>query len=251
MLDRPGPSDPHRGFVVFARVRQALAVLGLAVGAVMLGHRELTMLSTNPHGYVFDPAALFYAVGAVGLALGWFWSRYLVLCLVAAISVIQFAFFASWPSLAGRLAFMALLVGPTMRRLFDEREGRLNHWTAVLDGRVARLRVLFVAQAIAIGLVFAARDVLPAVAVPAVIIGGLALAGLVFQQTWAALVITLVIALEGSVALSMRGLAVRYGADAAMRISAFTLAACAVSLIVLAPLLAAFVRKLRAAPPAS
>lgn len=255
MVERTEPG-PSRALLVLARVRQWLAVALLAFGAVKTGAAQVELLSTANLAYAFDPAPLFYAAGALGLALRAFWARYLAICFAAAITAIRFLWYqgsdaSRYGGLLAGLAFMAILSGPTMRRLFDERAGKMNRWAEALDGRVKRLRILFVAQAVVLGLIFAGRFALPAFALPVVVVGGLALAGLVLLQTWGALLMAPAIGLEAYLALQSADIVRPAEAPAAWIHTAVLLVACGVSLVVLAPLLRAFaVRMRRAAPPA-
>jgi hypothetical protein len=243
-LPSPGPS---LGALRFARVRLGLAVVVMLAGAFDVTRTQLEIHRSFPAFYSFDPAPIFYLAGAVGLALRWFWARYLAICFAVAIIAVNVFWGPTAKVLAIGLPFLALLAGPTMRALFEGRAGRLNRWAAELDRRVARLRLLFVAQSVVLALLFAAAGWLPRGALPLVAAAGLTLGGLVFQRTWAALAMAPIVVLEGALAVRSIGVELPSLALPAWSFPLTLLVACGVSLAVIAPMLRAFGRKLRGA----
>lgn len=238
--DRAPSSSPPRHRIVITWLRLGLAMTMLAVGAARV---VLAAVDAYPHTD-FDPAPLFYAAGILGLGLRLFWARYLVICFVASITAIRVVC-GSEPGapLVVGLVLIASLSGRTMRALFEERAARMNRWAGQLDRRVGRLRVLFVAQSVVMGLLWAIGSRLSPGAIPLVVVAGAVLVGLVFQRTWAALAAAPVILIEG--ALAVQG----FGASASRSdLQAWVLLlAVGVSFIVIAPLLWAIGQKLRSA----
>lgn len=238
------PAKPSR-LVLFAHVRRWLAVALMALGAVDMVRWQVHHYQYHGH-CSFDPAPIFYLAGAMGLALRVFWARYLSICF--AVAMLSLRFF--WgPDTVGWFAvglpFIALLSGRSMWELFEGRAGRLNHWAADLDRRVARLRVLFVAQSIVLALLYAMGQRLSPGVVPLVVAAGLAIVGLVFQRTWAVLAIAPVIGLELCLAVRSIGAPIPVDDHLAWCFTAVLLVACAASLAVVSPLLWSFWRKLR------
>jgi hypothetical protein len=240
-------TEPSRRQLVFATIRQWLAVAALAAE----GARQVAWhvdVYRSPYPYHFDPAPIFYLAGAVALALRVFWARYLAICFMSAIIAISFFWWPyPLPTIAGGLALIALLSGRTMRARFEGRAGRRNHWAAELDRRVARLRMLFVAQSIVMGLLFAPRLWLSPGVLPLVLAAGLALAGLVFQRTWAVLAIAPVIALEACLAARTIGVPMHVWNPPQWTLTAVLFIGCGVSLAVIFPMLQAFAQKVRRA----
>src|SRR5262249_26559805 len=148
---------PSHLLVILARVRQWLAAAILLVCAVHAIWWQVEVYRYFRSYYAFDPAPIFYLAGAVGLALRVFWARYLAICFAVAIVTIQLWGPDPLPTLACGAMLVAILSGRTMRDLFEGRHGRLNRWAADVDRRVARLRILFIAQSVALALLFAAR----------------------------------------------------------------------------------------------
>lgn len=218
----------------------------LGLGAVGEVSRQLQSWGTPT--YRFDPAWLFYFAGATGLALRVFWARYLAICFCAAIMAITF-FYGPTPAAAFAFGapFIALLSGRTMRALFEERPGWLNRWANRLDARVARLRILFVAQSVVIALLWAANEQLSPFAVPLSIAASVSLVGLVLLQAWGALAVAPVLAAQIWVTAQGVGLHPHRGSPPGWVFSLVLFAACAATLVVIAPLLAACARSLRPA----
>ena len=250
--EAPGPTIPHVSprRLLLARVRQWTAVVVLGLGAVAELSRQLQSWSTP--SYHFDPAWMFYFAGATGLALRVFWARYLAICFCSAIMAVTF-FYGPTPAsaFAFGVPFIALLAGRTMRALFEENPGWLNRWANRLDARVARLRVLFVAQSVAVGLLWAAGDRLSPLAMPLSVAAGVSLVGLVLLQVWGALAIAPLIAAQIYVATQSIGLHPHRGEPPGWAFTAVLFAACALSLVVIAPLLRASFLALRSAVRAS
>jgi hypothetical protein len=132
-----------------------------------------------------------------------------------------------------------------MRSLFEDRAGGRNRWASALDDRVSRLRVLFVAQSAALAMLWAPGSSLSLIARPVTIAAGVALAGLVFQRTWGALLLVPALALEAYLACCAIGVKVHWGNPPAWSYPATLLVAIGVSLLVLAPFARAFARSLR------
>lgn len=241
----PSP-DVGRGALLFARIRLWIGVAVLGLGAVGELSRQLQSWGTRDHR--FDPAWMFYFAGAAGLALRVFWARYLAICFCAAIMAITF-FYGPFPFVAFAFGapFIALLSGRTMRALFEDHPGWLNRWANRLDARVARLRILFVAQSVAIALLWAAGDRLSPLATPISIAAGASLAGLVLLRTWGALAVAPVLAGQLWLATESVGLHPHRGSPPGWAFSLALFAACAATLVVIAPLLVACVRALRPA----
>ncbi|MFO0617621.1 MAG: hypothetical protein U0414_33815 [Polyangiaceae bacterium] len=234
---------------VLARVRLWLAVLILSIGGVSEFARQTGAFGEKVAP--LDPAWIFYLTGAVGLGLRVFWARYLAICFVVAISAIT-VFWGVEPLVAFAVApFALLLAGRRMRALYEDHPGWMNRWAAKLDARIARLRVLFVAQAVAMGLIWAAHEGLSPIAWPLAISAGLALVGLVLQHTWAVVAIAPIIVLEASLAIAKAGVLVHRGAPPAWSFTAVLLTACAASAIVVAPLVAEFARRVARDEPAT
>ena len=246
--DASPSTGPSRWKLVLARIRQWLAVAVLLFGAWDVGSAQLRMYASRWDALRADPAPLFYLAGGVGLALGMFWARYLAICFATAILAIDvFSARSSVSWLAAGLGFIALLSGRTMEGLFEGRTGRLNRWAAGVDHRVARLRLLFVAQSVVIGLIWAAASRLSPGARPLAVAATLTLGGLVLQRTWAALLLAPIIGLEACLAAQTVGVRIHFGAPPPWTFTATLFVACAVSLAVISPMLAAFARKLRGA----
>ncbi|HEY4118175.1 MAG TPA: hypothetical protein VGM56_09975 [Byssovorax sp.] len=229
-----------------AIARQALAALLLAAGCVTSTYRVVAAMRDGASFVdAFDPAPLFYVAGAVGLALGLFWARYLAICFAIAIGAVNF-FWSPKGYLvapAGTL-FVALLAGERMRARFEGKGGRGNRWSAALDARVGRLRSLFVAQALAIGMIFAARGHLPEAASLVVVgVAGVALAGLVFHRTWAALLCAPAVAAEAWLAVASAHAELHLEKPPAWTFPAALGAACLASACVIAPLWIAIAAK--------
>ncbi|APR80813.1 Hypothetical protein A7982_06160 [Minicystis rosea] len=192
-----------------------------------------------------DPAPIFYTVGAVGLALRLFWARYLAICFAAAVLSVRVLCDGISEANLFALGIVVLLSGRSMQSLFEARAARLNHWATELDRRVTRLRMLFVAQAVAIGLIFGWGRWLSPGAVPLVGAAGLTIFGLVFQRTWGVLAIVPVIGLEACLAVRSTQVRLPLIAFPSWCFTAVLSVACAVSLAVIAPLLWALGQKLR------
>jgi len=217
----------------------------LAVGGVTALRFQARLLAWPPRMYQLDPAPLFYFAGAVGLALRTFWARYLAICFASAIMAIAFLWSPDrFGVFATGFAMIALLSGKTMRAMFDERALRSTHWVADLDVRVHLLRYLFVWQAVALALLFAGRTKLSLVAGPTIVIAGLALAGLVFQRTWAVLLMTPALLLDVYLAATNIRSLNDLGAQLPWGFPYLLFLSCWVSFVVLAPLLKAFIQRL-------
>lgn len=230
-----------------ARVRLWFAVLLLSIGGVSELSRQLAAWS-EPHSR-FDPAWLFYFAGALGLGVRLFFARYLAICFACAIAGVTF-FYGPEPlaAFAFPLPFIALLSGRRMRAIFEESPGRFNRWAAGVDRRIALLRALFVAQSIVMGLLWASRDQLWSGAQALTVAAGVSIVGLVLQQTWGALVVAPVLVAEtwlGVVSASVRA---HRGDPPEWVFTTVLLAMAGISWLVLGPLLAGFVRRVRAEP---
>jgi hypothetical protein len=228
-----------------ARVRQWVAVAFLAAGVVSVADAQIHLLRDAPAYHQHDPALFLYAAGALGLALRAFWARYLAICVAAAITTIQVV--SGWrvsSSSLLMLAFILLLSGRSMRGLFEGRAGARNRWAADLDRRIARLRVLFVAQSMVLGLVWAAAPDVSPIGRPLTLVAGLALAGLVFQRTWGALLLVPVLAAE--IYLAAAAVRVGWGFAPEGCLPALLVALSGLSAVLLAPLLRAFAERVRA-----
>ena len=242
--ERAPSSSPPRHRIVITWLRLGLAMAILAVGAVRV---VVAAARAYPHNEL-DPAPLFYLAGILGLGLRLFWARYLVICFVASITAIGVV----WGSQPGATAAVGLLLiaslsGRTMRALFEERAARMNRWAGQLDRRVGRLRLLFVAQSLGMGLLWAIGSRLSPSAVPLVVAAGVVLVGLVFQRTWAALAVAPVILLEGALAVKSFSATIPYSDLPSWVFGSILLLAVGVSLVVIAPLLWAIGQKLRSA----
>ena len=230
-----------------AIVRQVLATLVLAVGAVTSTIRVApSYLDGRPFWTALDPAPLFYLAGAIGLALGLFWARYLAICFAISICTVNFFWMQHGyvVSAAGAL-FVALLAGERMRARFEGNGGRWNRWVHDVDARIGRLRLLFVAQSLAIGQLFAARGYLPDV--PSLVVVGhacVARAGLVFHRTWAALLIAPVLVAEAWLAYLSASADLNLVNPPAWSFPAALGVACVASAAVVAPLWIAIGSKL-------
>lgn len=220
-----------------AYARLWLVAVILVINGVLLARWQIDVYLHYPYAYRFDPGPIFYLAGAVGLVLRLFWARYLAICFAAAITAVHF-FCGPEPliTLAGGGVGIALLSGSTMRGLFEEKAARLNRWAAARDRRIDRLRLLFIAQSVVIGLLFAVRDGLRGATV-LVLVAGLTLGGLVLQRIWALLAIAPIILLEGWLAARTLVVDVPYLRMPVWSLAAVLLVACGVSLVVIAPLL--------------
>jgi hypothetical protein len=229
-----------------AWVRLVLAIALLILGATPLLSSQAWMIaSPRFRPDQLDPAILFYGVGAVALGLRVFWARYLVICFATALLSMACLWRPSPIGLLTNVALVALLSGPSMRALFEERTPDPRRWAATLDPRVQGLRVLFIVQSVALAILFGARPQLSSAAGPTVVLAGVAIAGLVFQRTWAVLCMTAALGLEAYVGVTAMGGRVQVAADVPWAIPALLLMACGGSLIVLAPFQRAIWRQLR------
>jgi hypothetical protein len=226
-------------------VRQWLAALLAAAGAFFDIKSQIWLIQNSTEPYELDPSPLFYVAAAIGLALRAFWARYLAICFAAAIITVKLFWFSDpIAPIAVRLAFILLLSGASMRSLFEESAGGQSRWARNADERIGRLRLLFVAQAVALALIWAPGDHLSPIARPLAIAAGLVLAGLVLQQTWAALLVVPVVGLELYLASRSFGVRVHWGLPPAWSYPATLVATSILSLVVVSPFLRGFVRKL-------
>jgi hypothetical protein len=184
--------------------RHALATVLLAGAAVSYYGFALS----HGAGLLRDPAAtLLYPIGVAGLALGIFWARYFVICFCASLAAIRLAgadWYGAWSQpwlwlqVGGPLLLAGLLVGPSMRRRFEGRGAWLNRWGELLESRLdLQLRLLIVAQSVALGLVYGWRGLAPTTAGAVVGLGALALLGLLLLRTAALLPLAAAFVAEG------------------------------------------------------
>jgi hypothetical protein len=237
---------------MLARVRQWAVVAFLGWGAIEEGRANIDIdkLFAHPEGlFDYDPAMFLYLVGAIGLAVRAFWARYLAICfLVALLTVDVFWRHPLSTYSAFRVGFILLLSGHSMRVLFEQRESGLNRWATAGDARIHRLRGLFIAQSIALAMIWAPASLSP-IAHPLTLVAGLALAGLVFLRTWGALLLAPILAAEAYLATLTFTHKVHWGDPPAWAFPATLLAAVFVSLLVLAPFLRGMVRNLATERP--
>jgi len=181
---------------MLARVRHLLALLAVAAAASiwLLRHGDTASLAQDP------ATPVFYALSLVGLAFRWFWARYLVLGFAGAMLAIDLSA-GLWLAAAGSTALITLLVGPGMRALFEGRATRLNRW-ARAHPLIERIKPLFLAQAVALGLLYAYRAPLdaPVAIVLTLALGGLGLIGLVWHRVWGVLLLLPALVLEATAA---------------------------------------------------
>jgi hypothetical protein len=251
MLDAPRSDTMPRWLLILARVRQWIAVALLTYGAVVMSAREIKSLIAQPlASYDFDPAALFYLAGAIGFAVRAFWARYLAICFAIALLTLD-VFWRDPASVWSAFGVGAILLvsGRSMRALFEQRDSRLNRWATVVDARIHRLRGLFIAQAIALAMLWAAGSTLSTIARPLTLVAGLAIGGLVFQRAWGALLLAPVLAGEAYLAVLAFGQKVHLGDPPAWAFPAVLLAVVIVSLAVLAPFLRGVAGKLATERP--
>lgn len=242
------PSAPPRWLMRLAHVRQWLAVALLTLGVLSVARSQVLFLRDLPLSHFDpDPAVLLYLAGAVGLAVRAFWARYLAICVALAILTIQVFWSAAWSvTVVTGLAFILLLSGPSMRSHFEDRPGQLHGWTAGLDQRIGRLRILFVAQSMALAMLWVPGAALSPIGRPVTLLAGLALAGLVFQRTWGALLMPVILVAEVLLALLFGGLSLPWRAPPAWCFTLTLLAAAGTSAVVIAPFVRAFGQRLAA-----
>jgi hypothetical protein len=252
MLDAPA-APTSRWLLVLAHVRQWVAVAFLGWGAIAewRAHIDIEKLFAHPETLRDqDPAVLLYLVGAIGLAVRAFWARYWAICILYALLTVHlFWGEVLTQATAFHVGFILLLSGHSMKSLFEQRESTLNRWGTEVDARIHRLRGLFIAQSIALALIWAPGSTLSPIARPLIVVAGLALAGLVFQRTWGALLLLPVLAVEAYLATLTFGQRVHWGDPPAWAFPATLLAGVVVSLAVLTPFLRGIVRTLATERP--
>jgi hypothetical protein len=182
---------------MLARARFVLALLAVAAAGTIWLSRH-----ADPGSLAEDPATpAFYALSLIGLCFRWFWARYLVVGFASAMLAIGISA-GLWLSAAGSAALVALLVGPSMRALFEGRATPLNRW-ARAHPAIDRIKSLFLTQAVALGLLYAYRGQFqaPVTLGLTIALGGLGLVGLVWHRAWAVLLLLPALALEALVAI--------------------------------------------------
>jgi hypothetical protein len=249
-LEAP-PDDPTpRWLHVLAHVRRWIVVTFLVIGAVVTAQRQVVALLDPAASWELDPAWALYLAGAVGFAVRAFWARYLAICFMVALLTLDVFWRSVDASSVTLLAFILLISGPSMRRLFEDRPDGGGRWGRGGDRRIGLLRVLFVAQAVALALLWGAgARHLPLVR-PLALAAGLPLAGLAFQRTWAALLAVPLLAAEAWLALWAFGVdKVHWGTPPAWAFPVTLLATVAASAVVLGPFVRGFVRALGRGEP--
>jgi hypothetical protein len=201
-----------------ARVRQVVAFLVLAVLAgrslqlTWSAGRWWRLEGTWPWvaHFLRDPTNYFFLLSLAGVGLRLFWGRYLAICFM--VNLLVLGLVRGHPLLEpvplAVAAVVLLLAGRRMHVHFEGRAtGRLNRWAAA-HPTVYRLRWLVLLQSTMLALVFCAAAFGPEpwsrFGLGGVI--AVALLGMVFQKTWALLLLLVVAVLE-------LALVVRFGVD--------------------------------------
>lgn len=235
----------------FSWIRLCLVVLLVVLAAanyfMHMAHRPLALLH--------DPSTLLYPVAILGLSLRLFWARFLTICYVVGLAVMQSAWAFADPRLVtGALVVVLLLAGEPMRAMFEGRSGRYNRWADRI-AHVEPLKRVFILQSVALAVLFPAAQIADATVgllAATLVLASLGVIGLVFQRAWALVALAAAAGLEAWVAATTLGELASTGRFAECPATPWPELAVGVaatgSLLVLAPFFGDMIRFLRREP---